>query len=219
MKPFISLALLATGALSAQSICPFNYPVHLNSTQSDNGLVFTLASTTASTNNRALQLRPNPYLAGGFFVGLDAASPVLLANFGQAAVRSQARSLENQLYDLGPTAYLNLRDEINGTSRYTVGFANASTWPGAVEAEWYLSGGAPDGTYDLYHEEPLNIVHGFVLCTADHDLDPGPWYQLFYYTYSQTPVDFAECEYVGIRTTVAPTIYNGECDIGGITAT
>ncbi|KAI0804883.1 hypothetical protein GGR55DRAFT_304364 [Xylaria sp. FL0064] len=214
-----SLALLATGALAAQSICPYNYPIELNTTESNNGLIYTIASTNPATNNRGLQLRPNPNLEGGFFVGLDTTSPVLLSNFANASVKSQARSLENQLYDLGPTAYLNLRDEINSTSRYTVGFANASTWPGQVESEWYLSGGASDGTYDLYHQEGLNIVHGFVLCTADHDLEPGPWYQLFYYTYQQTPADFPECEFVGVRTTVAPTIYNGECDIGGFVAT
>ncbi|RYC62443.1 hypothetical protein CHU98_g3766 [Xylaria longipes] len=128
-----SLALLATGALAQSSTCPFNYPAELNSTQSHNGLVLTLATNNPATNNRALQLRVNPYLEGGFFVGVDESSPVLLANFANAAAKSQARNEVNQLYDLGATGYLNLRDEVNGTSRYTVGFANASTWPGEVE--------------------------------------------------------------------------------------
>ncbi|KAI1305530.1 hypothetical protein F5Y03DRAFT_356216 [Xylaria venustula] len=221
MKSAIQLmALLATGsALAAQSICPFNYPVELNSTQSTNGLTFTIASTNPVTANRVLQLRTNPNLDGGFFVGLDASSPVLLSNLANASVLSQARNEVNQLYDLGATGYLNLRDEINGTSRYTVGFANASTWPGEVEREWYLDGGDSDGTYGLYHTEPLEIVNGFVLCQADHDLDPRAWYQLFYYTYSQTPADLPGCEFVGVRTTVAPTIYNGACDIAGFVAT
>ncbi|KAI0550425.1 hypothetical protein F4679DRAFT_211292 [Xylaria curta] len=213
-----SLALLATGALAQSSTCPFNYPAELNTTQSHNGLVLTLASNNPATNNRALQLRVNPFLEGGFFVGVDASSPVLLANFEDAAFKSEARNEFNQLYDLGPTGYLNLRDEINGTSRYTVGFANATTWPGEVEREWYLAGGSEDGTYSVYHQEPLNTVHGFVLCQADHDLDPGPWYQLFYYTYAQTPADLPECEFVGVRTTVGATIYNGECSIGGFVA-
>ncbi|KAI0099309.1 hypothetical protein GGR51DRAFT_552040 [Nemania sp. FL0031] len=221
MKSLIlsSLVLLAASAVAAQSsTCPFNYPVNLNATQSSNGLIFTIASTNPVTNNRALQLRTNPFLDGGFFVGLDASSSVLLSNFADGGLKSQARNLFNQLYDLGPTAYLNLRDETNGTDRYTVGFANASTWPGQVDAEWYLSGGAPDGNYDLFHQEPIGIVHGFLLCVADHDLDPGPWYQLFYYTYSQIPADFPECESIGIRTTVGATIYNGECEIGGFVA-
>lgn len=213
------LALFVTPALSAQSICPSNYPVHLNTTSSANGLIYTIASTNPVTSNRALQLRPNPNLSGGYFTGIDASSPVLLSNFANASVKSLGRNIYNQLYELGPTAYLNQRDEVNGTKRYTVGFANASTWPGEVEAEWYLSGGSSDGTYNLYHEEPLNTVHGFVLCQADHDLDPGPWYQLFYYTYKNTPAEFPECEFVGMRTTVAPTIYNGACDIGGFVAT
>ncbi|KAI0469371.1 hypothetical protein F4859DRAFT_487948 [Xylaria cf. heliscus] len=221
MKPLNllqSLALLATGALAQSSTCPFNYPAELNSTQSHNGLILTVASTNAATNNRALQLRVNPNLEGGFFVGVDASSAVLLANFDNAALKSQARNDFNQLYDLGPTGYVNLRDETNGTSRYTVGFANASTWPGEVEREWSLSGGSEDGTYSVFHEEPLNIVNGFVLCQADHDLGPGPWYQLFYYTYAQTPAEFPECEFVGVRTTVGATISNGECDIGGVVA-
>ncbi|KAK5631460.1 hypothetical protein RRF57_007174 [Xylaria bambusicola] len=214
----VSLSLLATGALPAQSICPYNYPVHINTTQSNNGLIFTIASTTPSTNNRAIQLRPNPYLGGGYFAGLDPSSAVLLSNLANSSIKSQGRDIYNQLYDTGATGYLNQRDEVNGTKRYTVGFANASTWPGEVESQWYLSGGSPDGTYDLFHEEPLNTVHGFILCEADHDLGPGPWKQLFYYTYAQTPVEFPECEFVGVRTTVAPTIYNGDCDIGGFVA-
>lgn len=214
-----SLALLAASSVLAQSsTCPFNYPATLNSTQSHNGLVFTIASNNPVTANRAVQLRPNPNLEGGFFVGLDATSAVLLSNFDDAAIASQARDISNQLYDLGPTGYLNLRDEVNGTSRYTVGFANASTWPGEVENKWYLSGGSVDGTYSVYHEVPLATVNGFVLCEADHDLEPGPWYQLFYYEYTQEPADFPECEFVGVRTTVAATISNGECDIGGIVA-
>ncbi|KAI3323987.1 hypothetical protein HD806DRAFT_496143 [Xylariaceae sp. AK1471] len=221
MKSFMLVSLaLVTGALSQSrsSICPFNYPVELNTTESHNGLVFTVASTNPVTNNRAIQLRVNPNLKGGFFAGLDASSPVLLANFQDAGFKSQARGLTNQLYDLGPTGYLNQRDEVNGTHRYTVGFANATEWPGEVEREWYLDGGSSDGTYGLYHQEPLNIVHGFILCTADNDLGPGPWYQLYYYTYSSEPVNFPKCEFVGIRTTVAATIYNGECDIAGFVA-
>ncbi|KAI1364806.1 hypothetical protein F5Y08DRAFT_305800 [Xylaria arbuscula] len=214
-----SLALLATPALSAQSICPSNYPVHLNTTESANGLIFTIASTDPATSNRAIQLRPNPNLSGGYFAGLDISSPVLLSNFANSSLLSLGRDIYNQLYALGPTGYLNQRDVVNGTTRNTVGFANATTWPGEVESEWYLSGGSSDGTYDLYHDEPLNTVHGFVLCEADHDLDPGPWYQLFYYTYDSAPAEFPECEFVGVRTTVAPTIYNGACDIGGYVAT
>ncbi|KAI0401517.1 hypothetical protein F4802DRAFT_425023 [Xylaria palmicola] len=219
MKPLTltSLALLAAGTLSAQtSSCPFNYPPELNTTQSHNGLVLTIASNNPITNNRAIQLRANPYLPGAFFAGVDAASPVLLTNLADSALRSQARDLFNQLYDLGPTAYLNQRDEVNGTARYTVGFANATTWPGEVESKWYLSGGAPDGAYGLYHAEPLGTAHGFVLCAADHDLGPGPWYQLFYYAYSvSTPADLPGCEFIGLRTTVGATIYNGACEIGG----
>ncbi|KAI1164706.1 hypothetical protein F5B18DRAFT_614133 [Nemania serpens] len=216
---FPLLAFLATSTVFAQtSTCPFNYPSTLNGTQSHNGLIFTIISNNPVTNNRAVQLRPNPYLEGGFFAGLDAASPVLLSNLADGALESQARDLYNQLYDLGPTAYLNQRDEINGTRRYTVGVVNATTWPGEVDRQWYLIGGDPDGTYGLYHDEPIGVAHGLVLCVADHDLDPGPWYQLFYYTYDLTPEDFPDCEYVGVRTTVSATIYNGECDIGGFVA-
>ncbi|KAI1431967.1 hypothetical protein GGR50DRAFT_30489 [Xylaria sp. CBS 124048] len=211
--------VLAKGALAVrQSICPFNYPIELKNTHSNNGLVFTIASTNPVTNNRAIQLRSNPDLDSGSFAGLDATSPVLLSNFQDGAFKSLERNQVNQLEDLGATGYLNQRDEIESTHRYTVGFANATEWPGDVDRAWYLSGGSPDATYDLYHQEPIQVVNGFILCTADHDLDSGPWYQLFYYTYQQSPANFPECEFVGIRTTVAATILNGQCDIGGTVA-
>ncbi|KAI0007518.1 hypothetical protein F4779DRAFT_591483 [Xylariaceae sp. FL0662B] len=206
---------LASGVLSASSPCPFNYPATLNNTESSSGLVFTVISNNATINNRAVQLRPNPFLEGGFFGGIDASSPVLLSNFREGGFYSQARDEFNRLYDLGPTGYLNQRDVTDGTTRYSFAFANATQWPGEVEKEWYLSGGSSTGSYYLYHNEPLDIVHGFLLCDSEIDLDHGPWSQLFYQTYSQIPHEFPNCESVGVRTTVAATIYNGACDIGG----
>jgi len=140
---------------------------------------------------------------------------------------SQARNEDNQLYNLGPSGYLNLREEVNTTSQYSFGFAtpNASIIessffpPGKVEQDWYLLGGESDGTYSLFHNTGVGIVNGFILCEAVIDLENGAWYQLFYNTYTQTPADFPNCEYVGVRTTVAATISNGECDIGGVVAT
>ncbi|KAI0598660.1 hypothetical protein F4775DRAFT_553806 [Biscogniauxia sp. FL1348] len=221
MRSFITAALaLVSGALAASSSCPYNYPVELNNTESHSGLVFTVISSNPATNNRPVQLRPNPFFVNGsYFAGIDNSSSVLLGNFRDGGFYSQARNTVNQLYDLGQTGYLNQRDETDGTVRFSVGFADAADWPGQVEQEWYLSGGSTDGTYSLFHEEPNGIVHGFLLCAADIDLDHGAWYQLFYYTYAQQPHDFAGCESVGVRTTVAPIIDNGACDIGGVTGT
>ncbi|KAI1506436.1 hypothetical protein F5X99DRAFT_364196 [Biscogniauxia marginata] len=221
MKSYIAATLaLASGVLSASSSCPYNYLVELNSTESHNGLVFNVISSNPDTNNRPVQLRPNPlFEEGSYFVGVDNSSAVLLGNFRDGGFYSQARNQVNQLYDLGQTGYLNQRDETDGTVRLTVGFADAADWPGEVEKEWYLQGGSTDGTYSLFHQEPNGIVHGFLLCAADIDLDNGSWYQLFYYTYSQQPHDFPKCEFVGVRTTVAPIINNGACNIGGVTGT
>ncbi|KAI1084635.1 hypothetical protein F5B20DRAFT_522454 [Whalleya microplaca] len=218
-KSLVAVTLaLASGALAASSPCPFNYPSALNNTESSNGLIFTIASNNPATNNRAVQLRANPFLEGGFFGGIDASSPVLLGNFKDSGFYSQARNTVNQLYDLGPTGYLNQRDETNGTSRFSFAFANATQWPGQVEQEWTLTGASSTGTYGLYHNEPLGTVNGFLLCEADIDLDNGAWYQLFYQTYSQIPHEFPNCESVGVRTSVAANINNGVCDIGGWTA-
>ncbi|KAH9885888.1 hypothetical protein F4778DRAFT_488727 [Xylariomycetidae sp. FL2044] len=217
-----SVTLLAvaflTSVRAAGSECPFNYPAELNNTESRNGLVFTLAANNPAVNNRAIQLRPNPFFEGGFFGGVDASSPVLLGNLRGAGLYSEARNEVNQLYDLGPTAYLNQRDAQDGNVRYSFAFANATEWPGAVEQAWYLQAPGSDGTYSLFHDEAVGVVHGFLLCEADIDLDNGPWYQLFYQTYESEPYDFPGCESVGVRTTVAATIFNGECDVGGIVA-
>ncbi|KAH8591008.1 hypothetical protein B0O99DRAFT_691063 [Bisporella sp. PMI_857] len=214
----LALASSASAQNGASAACPFNYPPSLNTTSSRNGLVFTIASGNPITNNRAIQLRPNPFFPGAFFGGLDASSSVLLGNFKDGGLYSQARDEFNQLYDLGPTGYLNLRREVGGTSQYSFGFADPSAWPGQVEAAWSAEGGSSDGTYGLYHEEPELIAHGFLLCEADIDLDHGPWYQLFYQTYSDVANDFPGCESVGVRTTIAASIENGSCNIGGVTS-
>ncbi|KAI1269607.1 hypothetical protein F5Y18DRAFT_104607 [Xylariaceae sp. FL1019] len=224
MKFIIATAWsLATGVLGATtagtgSICPFNYPAEVNTTESGNGLIFTIASNNPVTNNRALQLRTNPNSEGLYYVGLDASSPVLLSNFADGAIKSQARNQVNAIEDLGPTGYLNKRTVLNGTTEYIFGFANATTWPGEVDTDWYLSGGPLTGTYNLYHNEGLGVVNGFVLCEADFDTEPGPWYALFYYVYKSVPADLPGCEFVAVRTTVAPFIENGECEIAGHTA-
>lgn len=57
-----------------------------------------------------------------------------------------------------------------------------------------------------------------MLCEAVVDVDEGGWYQLFYYGYMEEPAEFVGCEFVGVRTTVAATIFNGVCDVGGVVA-
>jgi len=221
------VAFLATTVSAASSPCPFNYPSELNSTESGNGLVFTVISNNPVTDNRAVQLRPNPFFPGAFFAAIDNTSSVLLSNLVDAGLYSEARNEVNQLFDLGPTGYLNERQEVNGTTQYTFGFATpdpsiieSSFFPaGEVEQDWYLLGGESDGTYSIFHQTGDEIANGFMLCEAEIDLDSGSWYQLFYYNYEQTPADFPGCEFVGVRTTVAATISNGECDIGGVVAT
>ncbi|KAI1327628.1 hypothetical protein F5Y16DRAFT_371268 [Xylariaceae sp. FL0255] len=224
MKSLIATALaLSTGVLASSSTCPFNYPAEINTTDSGNGLVWTIASTNPVTNNRAIQLRTNPNIDGAFYVGLDASSSVLLGNLADGAIKSQARDEYNQLYDLGPTGYLSERTEINGTTEYIFGFANA-TVVGAggttkqVDTNWTMI--APDntGTYGLYHDEGDGVVNGFILCEADFDTAPGPWYVLLYYVYESEPANLPGCEFVGVRSTVAPDILNGECEIAGYTA-
>jgi hypothetical protein len=84
LVPGAVLAFLATTASAASSPCPFNYPSELNSTQSGNGLVFTVISNNPVTDNRAIQLRPNPFFPGAFFAAIDNTSSVLLANLVDA---------------------------------------------------------------------------------------------------------------------------------------
>lgn len=217
MIPIISIAVVAalgfaTSATAASSPCPFNYPSNLNNTESGNGLIFTIASNSPVTNNRAVQLRPDPQIPTGSFGAIDAQSPVLLANFRGGGFYSQARNEVNQLYDLGPTGHLNSYDETNGTTRSSFAFSDPGEWPGGVDTAWTLAAGSSTATYSLFHEVGLGIVNGFLLCEAD---DEGPWYRLFYQTYSDEPVEFPGCESVGLRTSVAANIYNGVCDIGG----
>ncbi|KAI0132353.1 hypothetical protein BJ170DRAFT_592315 [Xylariales sp. AK1849] len=219
-KAFTGAVLaLANICAAVNSPCPFNYPTDLNNTESGNGLVFTAITNNPLTNNRAVQLRPNPFLPGAFFVGIDNSSSVLLGNLRDAGLYSQARSMLNQLYDLGPTAYLNQRDVVGTTTRYTVGFANATQWPGEVDQGWYLLAPSEQGEYGLYHDVAGGVSNGFLLCEADTDVEDGAWYQLFYNEYAGSPTDIDGCEYIGVRTAVGASILNGNCDIGGVVAT
>lgn len=80
------LAFLATTVYASSSACPFNYPSELNSTQSGNGLVFTIISNNPVTDNRVVQLRPNIFFPGAFFAAIDNTSSVLLANLVDAGL-------------------------------------------------------------------------------------------------------------------------------------
>lgn len=82
----VLVGLLATTAFAASSPCPFNYPVELNSTESGNGLVFTVISNNPITDNRAVQLRPNPFFPGALFAAIDNTSSVLLGNLVDAGL-------------------------------------------------------------------------------------------------------------------------------------
>ncbi len=210
---------LATRVAAASSPCPFNYPSNLNNTESGNGLVFTIASTNPVTNNRVVQLRPDPKIKTGSFGAIDSQSPVLLANFRAGGFYSQARNEVNQLYDLGPTGHFNSYDQTNGTTRFSFAFSDPGEWPGGVDTAWTLAAGSSTATYSLFHEVDEGLVNGFLLCEIDTDSEDDSWYRLFYNTYTGTPVNFPGCESVGVRTTVAPSILNGVCDIGGYVAT
>ncbi|KAK7752808.1 hypothetical protein SLS62_005150 [Diatrype stigma] len=220
----LAFAMSATAAARSSS-CPFNYPANLNTTESDNGLVFTIASTNAATNNRVVQLRPDPLIPTGSIAVIDPSSPVLLGNLRLGGFWSQARNNINQLYDLGPTGHLNSYDETsaaNGTTtRFSFAFSGPDEWPGGVDTDWALTAGSSTGTYSPFHAVDIGIVNGFLLCEQsgnDTDTGEGSWYRLFYLQYTGSPADIPGCESVGVRTSVAPSIFNGACDIGGYVA-
>lgn len=213
-------SLAASGSNDAP--CPFNYPTFLNTTGSGNGLIATVAlSKNPAINNKALQLITidKTGTKGVQFVGLkaDDSSPVLLSNLKNGGWYSQARNDENQLYDLGPTGYLNLHDEQNGTQRYTVAFANASSQSTKVDLTWMLEAPNLTGTYGLYHQTPTETANGFIICT-DSEVNGITFTQLFYYTYKSEPYTYPNCQFIGVRATVGPNILNGACNIGGYTA-
>ncbi|KAI0479512.1 hypothetical protein GGR56DRAFT_384911 [Xylariaceae sp. FL0804] len=214
-----TIGLFGALAAATSSVCPYNYPIQLNATDSKNGLVFTVASTNPITNNRAIQLRPSDAQHPGStssLAGIDATSPVLLANLVDGGLYSEARNEDNQLYALGPTGRLDLRDETDSTARYGLAFANATGTTTGADTAWQLTAIGSDGTYALYHSVPVGVVNGFVLCSSA-EADAAA-YELFYYEYEGTAADLPGCEFISLRTTVAPVIFNGACDIGGIEA-
>lgn len=198
-----SLASSLTGRQASSAQCPFNCPVNLNTTESQNGLIFTIASNNRLTKNRAIQFRSvtpsyNSNVSSPAQVAaIDSTSPVLLGKFWNGALYSENRSDVNQLYDLGPTAALKLvAEDASGAnvSRWAVEFAQTKT----LDNEFYLLAPTDDGTYGWYHEGPTEHVNGFILCAQDED----SWYQLFYQSYVQTPPEAPGREYAGVRVSL-----------------
>ncbi|KAH8878968.1 hypothetical protein GQ53DRAFT_789600 [Thozetella sp. PMI_491] len=179
-------------------------------TTTEGGLAFNIISNNPETNGRSLQLRPNQYETeysfpeGTFhYVGLDDSSPVLLADLESGGLFSEERGEDGVLTDLGPTGYLNVKTIVDTTTQYLFSFANATIYANATDPGWLLRLAGDDGTYVLFHDVEVGLVNGFQLCKADFDLNYGPWWVLQYYTYTSTPVEFPNCEPVGVYTIVA----------------
>jgi len=173
-------------------------------TTADVELTFSVVSSNPLTNNRTLQLRPNQYETElGFppntfhYVGLDSTSPVLVANLTSGGLYSETGGT------ISHQGYLNLQEEysVGNTTQYLFSFGNVTSYPEATDPDWRLLVAGED--YALFHDEPDGVVNGFVLCEADFDLDEGgPWYDLTYVTYTQSPAELDNCEFVGIQSTL-----------------
>jgi len=202
--------------------CPANYPVRINDT-SFGSTVFSLQvrANNPAYDGHSVQLRNST--TGVQTVVVDNASPVLKAQLLNGIIYSEGRTLENANYHLGPTGRL-----VNTTSlgnaqrqRFTFesvnGYANATqngTYAygrrgGEVNSRngFYLESLSDDGTYGLYHNVPTETSNGFLICPV------GSYHQLFYYTYHSTPGNLSNCESIGLQTTIAPVILNGNCTI------
>lgn len=212
------------------SACPFNYPISLNTTNSARGLVLTIILGDAKNNHRAVQLRPDTSAEGVkdgiLLAGIDPASEVLLANLDKGHLLSEALNQLNQVYVLAPTGFIIKHSEStsNGTSttKYIVAFASPDRQPKeAEEPNWTLDFGTSEGEYWLYHHTESGLSHGFALCNATTGGGGGGetgvehWQQLFYTRTSGVgaPAGLEGCDFIGVKTTVAPNIMNGECNM------
>jgi len=195
--------------------CPGNYPIQLNDTSFDTVAFYLhVKANNPAYDGHNVQLRT--LSSGVQSVVVDKASPVLAAQLREGVIYSEGRSLTNAIYDLGPTAVLTNTTGIGNLQRQRFDFSN-TTAPayGAGEVNvrnaWYLESLGDDGTYGLYHNVPIGIVNGFLICPVGSG--SNKYYQLYYNEYQTSPGDLGKCGSIGLQTTIAPVIINGECTI------
>jgi len=189
LSTVLALTSLLVAASASFSPCPFNYPGELNLTEQGEGLVFTLRSNNPLTNNRAVQLRPSATDASIQIAAIDAHSPVLLGQLRAGVLFAENRSIVNQLYDLGPTAFLTPASGSGNNKLYSFEFGNRT----AKDGMFLLAAGGSTGNYNLYHQEPNEVVNGFQACQVD-----GKWWRIYYDTYTNNPVTGPNCEFVAV---------------------
>ena len=178
----VSAAAVPTHPSSALS----SYPESLNTTSKYTAYHLYVISSDPYTNGQNIQL----YDAGNGtqIAVVDQGSPVLQARFSNGVLHSEGYTTSNTIYNLGPVAHLRNQTSTNSSSLQELYFSN-TTKP---DAGWSLEDPSSDAVYRLFHQEPLGVVNGFLIC------DTGTYFQVYYNTYLTSPPDYYGCEFVGI---------------------
>ena len=192
-------ALAAIGSSQVLNIST-NYPSQINDTSTRRSAFYLhVKANNPAYDGHNVQLRPTNNGTSSIVV-VDKASPVLQAQLKNGTIYAQNRTWTNQIYDLGPTAYLANQSTIGNNFRQSFEFRNDS---GAADGPYvnsrngfYLTNLGNDGTYGLYHEVPIGWVNGFTICAHED------YYQLFYYEYLQSSTDVEGCESIGLQVSV-----------------
>ena len=171
-------------SLPVPTCTSFYYPAVLNTT-APQAFYLHVSSSNPLTSGRQLQLRT---VNGTQIVVVDARSPVLWVKLVDGVIHSDGHTDENQPYDLGPMAFLRNVSSTATSSLQEFCFKNSTATDNGFQL---FSFGA--ALYGLYHQEPLEVVNGFVIC------DKRDYSQVFYNTYIEEPPAYPDCEFVGIQ--------------------
>ncbi|MCJ1328198.1 hypothetical protein MMC10_004874 [Thelotrema lepadinum] len=197
---FISIVAISAAlpSAAAPTTTSFSYPYELNTTAPD-AFYLHIASANPLIDGRNVQLRQTNGKGSPQIVVVDATSPVLQAKMENGVIYSENRTLENQLYDLGPVSHLKNVSTTISSSLQEFYFQNATSTTKAT-GNFMLELIGSNAVYGLYHKVPLEVVNGFIICQK------GDYWQLYYNTYLQTPPNYDACEYVGVQGTIAPDL-------------
>ena len=193
----ISLAITAAAGNAAPAAptptcTPFNYPGALKTT--DSTFYLHVKSNNPLLDGRNVQLRSTGDKGAPQIVVVDATSPVLSMRLSNGVIHNENRTIFNQPYDLGPVAHLKNVSTTSTSSKQEFYFQNATSSNKGTKG-FMLELLGQNAVYGLYHQTPVNIVNGFIICKEAK----GSYYQLYYTTYFSDPDSLPGCEFIGVQ--------------------
>lgn len=206
---FLALTLAAPIPQATSTTCSTRYPITITDISDHRqGFKLHVKANNLAYSNHNVQLRTLSSGVQLVVVDKDLATlPVLSLKLRNGTLYGETVGRVNDATNLGPTGVLTNTTDYRGYHRQLFQFSNTSSADtplsynstavgGEVNTRdvWTLENLGDDGTYWLYHDVPIGIAHGFLICPVRQH------WQLYYYESTDvSEVNLGECESVALE--------------------